>query len=90
MEAAHIRPYDGPNTNHVTNGLLLRSDIHTPFDLGLIRIASKSMTVMVHSSVLKHPEYEKYNGLVLSLSYPPPSLKALDFHWEQHAAKWNN
>ena len=29
LEAAHILPYRGDHTNHVKNGLLLRSDIHT-------------------------------------------------------------
>lgn len=38
LEAAHIYPYKGKDTNHVTNGLLLRADIHTLFDLGLIAI----------------------------------------------------
>jgi hypothetical protein len=38
LEAAHIMPYLGEHTNHVTNGLLLRADIHTMFDLGLFKI----------------------------------------------------
>ncbi|HZZ18730.1 MAG TPA: HNH endonuclease signature motif containing protein, partial [Opitutaceae bacterium] len=38
LEAAHIIPYQGSATNNVTNGLLLRADIHTLFDLGLIAI----------------------------------------------------
>jgi predicted restriction endonuclease len=36
LEAAHIMPYMGKPTNRVDNGLLLRSDLHTLFDLGLI------------------------------------------------------
>ena len=38
LEAAHIHPYRGPDTNKVPNGLLLRSDIHTLFDCGLLAI----------------------------------------------------
>jgi hypothetical protein len=38
LEAAHIIAYLGPKTNYVTNGLLLRADIHTLFDLGLIAV----------------------------------------------------
>jgi len=38
LEAAHIESYRESRLNHVTNGLLLRSDIHTLFDLGLISI----------------------------------------------------
>ncbi|MEG8052564.1 HNH endonuclease signature motif containing protein [Sphingomonas aerolata] len=40
LEAAHISPYLGEHTNHVTNGLLLRADIHTLFDRGLIKVGS--------------------------------------------------
>lgn len=36
LEAAHITPFLGPETNHVSNGLLLRSDLHTLWDRGLI------------------------------------------------------
>ena len=36
LEAAHISPYNGPSSNDVTNGLLLRADIHTLFDCGLL------------------------------------------------------
>jgi len=38
LEAAHIIPYAGPDTNNVSNGLLLRADIHTLFDLGEIKV----------------------------------------------------
>ncbi|PRP70873.1 hypothetical protein BUE93_09435 [Chromobacterium amazonense] len=40
LEAAHIMPYLGDHTNHITNGLLLRADIHTLFDLGELRVDS--------------------------------------------------
>ena len=33
LEAAHIWPYRGTNDNHPSNGLLLRADLHTLFDL---------------------------------------------------------
>ena len=38
LEACHIRPYMGPKTNALSNGLLLRADLHTLFDLGLLAI----------------------------------------------------
>lgn len=38
LEAAHISPYKGKQTDDVTNGLLLRADIHTLFDRGLIKV----------------------------------------------------
>lgn len=38
LEAAHIQPYSLAGLNTIDNGLLLRADIHTLFDLGLIAI----------------------------------------------------
>src|SRR4051812_2738126 len=47
LEAAHIVPYQGPDTNHAQNGLLLRSDLHTLFDCGLIAVDVATMTVVI-------------------------------------------
>ncbi|MES9947186.1 MAG: HNH endonuclease [Candidatus Thiodiazotropha sp.] len=78
LEAAHIVPYMGENTNHVTNGILLRADIHTLFDLGLLGFNQEYEVVI--SSSLKNTEYEAYNGKKLHLpkgSAEQPSLSAL-------------
>ncbi|WP_281545883.1 HNH endonuclease [Grimontia sp. SpTr1] len=61
LEAAHIIPYNGEETNHVQNGLLLRSDIHTLFDLGLISIDAKTMKVVI-SDQLQGSEYQSLAG----------------------------
>jgi hypothetical protein len=36
LEAAHIRPFRGDYTNRTDNGLLLRADVHTLFDRGML------------------------------------------------------
>jgi len=61
LEAAHIVPYNGPKSNHVTNGLLLRADIHTLFDLDLIGIDPKSMAICV-ALALKATVYAEFDG----------------------------
>ncbi len=38
LEAAHIQPYSEARTHEVSNGLLLRADLHLLFDRGLITI----------------------------------------------------
>lgn len=38
LEAAHIRPYADHGRHVISNGLLLRSDFHKLFDLGLITV----------------------------------------------------
>lgn len=51
LEAAHITPYLGQETNSTTNGLLLRADIHTLWDLGLIALDPKDRTVWVSPKI---------------------------------------
>lgn len=52
LEAAHIVPYRGPQTNHVQNGLLLRADIHTLFDCGLFVINPSTMKLILSPRLL--------------------------------------
>ncbi|MDE0280851.1 MAG: HNH endonuclease signature motif containing protein [Gammaproteobacteria bacterium] len=80
LEAAHIFPYRGPVTNEVTNGLLLRADLHTLFDCGLMAIDSEKMTVLV-SPKLQNSEYAAFNGTRLRAPENPsqwPNRVALD------------
>lgn len=51
VEAAHISRYLGEKDNVPANGLLLRADIHTLFDLHLIGINPKSLEVVCTEGV---------------------------------------
>jgi len=72
LEAAHIHPYSGRLTNHVSNGLLLRADIHTLFDCWLIAIEPTSRTVVV-ASALDGSSYAKLGGRKLRATMDPSS-----------------
>lgn len=50
LDAAHIQPYRGEQTNVPGNGLLLRTDIHTLFDLHLIAV-DPDMKLLVSRTV---------------------------------------
>lgn len=52
LEAAHIVPYRGAHTNTVTNSLLLRADLHTLFDRGLIEIDSESFEIRLSGNLV--------------------------------------
>ena len=88
LEAAHIVPFCGPDSNHVANGLLLRADIHTLFDQGLISVDTSDpdkLTVLL-SSVLLESSYKYLNGKSVNIPKDPalrPSLKALEWHCKQ-------
>jgi hypothetical protein len=66
LEAAHVVPYRGDQSNHVSNGLLLRSDLHTLMDRGLLSIEwSDDYFVAVVSESLLDGPYGKYDQRAL-------------------------
>ena len=91
LEAAHIFPYLGTDTNHVKNGLLLRADIHTLFDLYLISINPKTSKIVISSSLV-NTCYKELNGKSLKCpeDYASPSHEALARHYENFLRKQNN
>jgi predicted restriction endonuclease len=66
LEAAHILPYRGSATNVVRNGLLLRADLHTLFDLNLLWVDAETFVVAT-AEALSSSEYANFNGLKLRL-----------------------
>jgi hypothetical protein len=85
LEAAHIRPFRGRHTNDVTNGLLLRADIHTLFDQELLTIDTATMTVLLHPDLMA-TTYAQLAGTPLRSPQNPsmrPSSEALDEHRQQ-------
>lgn len=81
LEAAHIYPYKGTKTNTASNGILLRADLHTLFDLKLISI-DKNLRLLV-SEKLNGSIYEIYRGKRLRLpekSSHRPSEASLSYH----------
>jgi hypothetical protein len=60
LDAAHIVPYRGTHTDLLTNGLLLRTDLHTLFDRHLLTVTSDHV---VHvSPTVADAEYAQYDG----------------------------
>lgn len=85
LEAAHISPYLGTSDQHVDNGLLLRADIHTLFDLDLMGIEPDSLTVRFHQIAID-AGYAEYDGRRLRCTSSDadglrPSRAALESRW---------
>ncbi|MCF5092134.1 HNH endonuclease [Stenotrophomonas sp. PA-6-5C] len=68
IDAAHINPYNGTSTNALSNGLLLRKDIHALFDAGLL-LVSPNLVITV-STVLSDACYRDLDGRSLRLLVP--------------------
>jgi 5-methylcytosine-specific restriction protein A len=85
LEAAHIYPYRDGATNHPSNGLLLRADLHTLFDLRLVSVEPETL-VVVASPSLYATEYAPYFGTALaerSAGAVDVSLESLRWHRRQ-------
>jgi predicted restriction endonuclease len=88
LEAAHIHRYMGKVTNLVSNGLLLRADVHTLFDLNLVGVDATTMRICVAPS-LAGSSYEELAGR--PLASPVINGQAVDKEQlERHRAlcKW--
>ena len=85
LEGAHLRPYRGPDSNHVTNGLLLRADIHTLFDLGLLAPHPVTRIITV-SKLLAGTQYEPLSSSQLTdpvEAWQRPDQEALEIIWQR-------
>lgn len=82
LEAAYIVPYRGKFTQHPSNGLLLRADLHTLFDLGKLAIDTRTMAVILADD-LADSSYRILAGRPLRFpadSEQRPNTEALDLH----------
>jgi hypothetical protein len=82
LEAAYIVPFRGKFTHHPTNGLLLRADLHTLFDLGKVAIDTRNMTLVLADELMES-SYRILAGRPLRFPKDEnqrPNPEALDLH----------
>lgn len=87
LEAAHIKPYSLVGKHEISNGLLLRSDLHRLLDLGYLTVTPDDLRVRVSKRI--HEEFENgrdyyaLDGRTIRaphVGYPPPAGEMLDWH----------
>jgi len=86
LEAAHIYPYRGPATNRVSNGLLLRSDLHRLFDRGALAVDETDFRILLRPDLMA-TQYAYLADDRVTLRLPSrielrPSVAALRSHRE--------
>lgn len=88
LEAAHVYPYKNEATNSVTNGLLLRADVHTLFDLRLIAVDPGSLRVMT-APLLRDSDYAALNGSLLATPVRAEQAVSRDsLEWHLSRCEW--
>jgi putative restriction endonuclease len=76
LDAAHIRPYSEGGPHEVTNGLLLRTDIHRLFDLGYVTV-SEDGRFEVGRRLREHFENGRHYYAMHGRSVSPPKDPSL-------------
>jgi hypothetical protein len=85
LEAAHIVPYRGDHTHRTDNGLLLRADIHTLFDKGMVWIDGDGF-VQIDERLATSGDYARLRGK--KLGYPAdPACHPHKGHLAHHRVK---
>jgi 5-methylcytosine-specific restriction protein A len=88
LEAAHIFPYLDGQTSDVSNGLLLRADLHTLFDLHLISADPTSMRIEVGPE-LAGSEYEALSeGHLAERTTDSPAVSRKSLEWHRSRCDW--
>ena len=90
LQAAHIKPYADGGEHQLSNGILLRSDLHTLFDKGYLGIDPTAMRILVSSRIREQfenlREYYSLEGRTLRLPGDPaavPAYENLAYHAEK-------
>ncbi|MFP4002943.1 MAG: HNH endonuclease, partial [Alphaproteobacteria bacterium] len=89
LEAAHIRPYREGGQHEVSNGILMRRDIHSVFDAGYVTVDEDHRLVVsdrVRTEFNNGEEYQRMHGAKLILpssTAHQPDVEALRWHNER-------
>ncbi len=87
LEAAHISPFRGKQTNILGNGLLLRADIHGLFDAGVIGFNPKDRRVMLSKQAKESRYAGELNKKALREPNNPRCRPIVEL-LAQHLLKW--
>jgi len=86
LEAAHIRPYSRDGAHEVSNGLLLRTDLHKLFDRGYVTVGPDrrfEVSSRIKEEFENGRDYYALHGRLLRLPKRPdlqPSPATLEWH----------
>lgn len=89
LDAAHIKPYTLEQNHSVTNGILLRKDIHALFDSGYITVSPEyriEVSRRIKEEFENGRDYYRFHGTEMRIPVGPdmkPDASALEWHNER-------
>jgi len=88
IEAAHIFPYRGPQTDCLWNGILLRLDLHRLFDSYLLTIDAQEYRVRLSKSLVNSCYREYADTQVYFPEQPISKNRQLALQWHNAQCSW--
>ncbi len=86
LEAAHIKPFAHGGPHHVTNGILMRSDVHALFDLGYLTVTRElkiQASARLKDEFNNGDDYRRLHGNTIWVPSDPtrqPRPELLEWH----------
>jgi hypothetical protein len=87
LEAAHLYSYSKEGIHHSDGGLLLRRDIHSFFDRGLLAFDTLKQRLVLSDELLEYGQYRDLAGGEAKIPLPVGVLNWLDSHWMMFRSK---
>ena len=87
IHACHLYSYAKAASHEDDGGLLLRSDLHSLFDRGLIRVDPDSAVIVLDQALREYSDYWRFNGRRLMVALTERQTKWLRLHWNQHSGR---
>ena len=89
LQACHLYSYAQMGEHHEDGGLLLRNDIHSLFDLGLILVNPYTELIAVSPALAEFDLYWRMDAMRLQVELSPQHRAWLELHWNMHRRNWN-
>ncbi len=90
LEAAHLYSYAAHGEHRDGGGLLMRRDIHTLFDNGLVAVAEGGRLIRIHPTLKQFPVYAQLDNQPLKIRIRRETKACLGDHFEQHAQAYDS
>ncbi|MGR0319457.1 HNH endonuclease [Agromyces sp. ZXT2-3] len=84
LEAAHLYRYSREGKHHEDGGLLLRADLHTLFDRGLLAVDPRVLQIDVAEEIRAFDAYRALHRTSLRVDPTPQQRSWFAIHWEEH------
>ena len=84
LDAAHLYAYASTGERNTDGGLLLRKDLYSLFDLGLIGVEPVEERIRIADRLKAFPQYELLDGTKLAVALNESAARWLRQHWKEH------